>query len=251
MEHAFPATPIQDVHGDAPPRGNANPDEMESTLQDPPTDLNIPQAFGADFSDFFRPVLSSQTAAVPNLSWTHPLELMSMQPAMQPEEYPGLQPKLFQHAISTETIHLAQQIEDACKSFLRKTAIPPPERRQEVGSERNNPYPSESAREMCPKLMSEISTIGVYLMVGIGEQSPYVYGTGANEFMEKIFRWRCFPSLQNRRAIPEPFRPTTLQAMTMNHPNVIDYVNWPCIRDQVLVLMITEIPIVLLTKSAS
>ncbi|KAF2802837.1 uncharacterized protein BDZ99DRAFT_468777, partial [Mytilinidion resinicola] len=71
-------------------------------------------------------------------------------------------------------------------------------------------------------------------MVRIGEQSPYVYGTGANEVMEKVFRWRCTPSLQNRRAIPEPFRPTTLQTMSMNHPNIIDFINWGCIRDQLI-----------------
>lgn len=35
-------------------------------------------------------------------------------------------------------------------------------------------------------------------------------------------------------AIPEPFRPTPLQYASMSHPIIIDFISWPCIRDQMI-----------------
>lgn len=37
-------------------------------------------------------------------------------------------------------------------------------------------------------------------------------------------------------AIAEPFRPTTLQDRTPSRPIVIDFINWPSIRDQMILL---------------
>jgi hypothetical protein len=35
-------------------------------------------------------------------------------------------------------------------------------------------------------------------------------------------------------AIPEIFRPTPLQYMSMNHPIIIDFISWPSLRDQMI-----------------
>jgi hypothetical protein len=79
----------------------------------------------------------------------------------------------------------------------------------------------------------DISKIGIDLISRLNGFSPYLYGVGANDGMEKVLRWRCSPSQANRMAIPEPFRPTPLQFMSFDHPCAIDFVNWPTIRDQV------------------
>lgn len=47
-------------------------------------------------------------------------------------------------------------------------------------------------------------------------------------------RWRLAPSLANRACIPAPFCPTPLQYTTQDHSLVIDFVNWPSIRDQLI-----------------
>jgi len=208
-------------------------------MQDQRDEPDIAQIFGSDFLDLATSTQdpspgSSETIAATNNPWIHPLQLPAMQPAMFPNEYLGLKSNFFPNSVSTETIQLAQQIEDGCISYLRKTATPQSEQNLEIGFECPNSNTSQRASGACPNLLAEVSKVGVYLMVRIGGQSPYVYGTGANEVMEKVLRWRCNPSLQNRRAIPEPFRPTTLQTMSMDHPNIIDFLNWPCIRDQLI-----------------
>ena len=52
--------------------------------------------------------------------------------------------------------------------------------------------------------------------------------------MELVMRWRIAPSTANRLAIPEPFRPTPLQSMNCDHSLMIDFVNWPTLRDQLI-----------------
>lgn len=47
-------------------------------------------------------------------------------------------------------------------------------------------------------------------------------------------RWRISNRLEDRLAIPVPFRPTPLQAATPDHPMVIDFINWPSIRDHMI-----------------
>jgi hypothetical protein len=55
--------------------------------------------------------------------------------------------------------------------------------------------------------------------------------------MEYVMRWRIKPSTANRLAIPEPFRPTPLQyADGATHPLVIDFIRWPQLRDQLILL---------------
>lgn len=52
--------------------------------------------------------------------------------------------------------------------------------------------------------------------------------------MELVIRWRLAPTVENRLAIPEPFRPTPLQYTYFDHPIVIDLINWPILRDQLI-----------------
>lgn len=54
--------------------------------------------------------------------------------------------------------------------------------------------------------------------------------------MEQVLRWRLTKSAEVCKTIPEPFRPTTLQCKTFTHPVVIDFINWPSIRDQMILL---------------
>jgi hypothetical protein len=43
-----------------------------------------------------------------------------------------------------------------------------------------------------------------------------------------------FPTTANRNAIPEPFRPTPLQFSSKKYPLPIDFIQWPSIRDQLI-----------------
>jgi hypothetical protein len=55
--------------------------------------------------------------------------------------------------------------------------------------------------------------------------------------MEHVIRWRIKPTTANRLAIPEPLRPTPLQyAESATHPLVIDFIKWPQLRDQLILL---------------
>ncbi|KAI9743697.1 MAG: hypothetical protein M1818_003013 [Claussenomyces sp. TS43310] len=133
----------------------------------------------------------------------------------------------------------SQTIESACITYLanRVTGISK-DQGQSRSCENLNRLDSHrsalASSSLRPNVVLEVAKGGVYLMGRLQGYSPYMYGIGANEVMEKVLRWRISPSLDNRIAIPEPFRPTPLQMMTMNHPNVIDFVNWPSIRDQLI-----------------
>lgn len=50
-------------------------------------------------------------------------------------------------------------------------------------------------------------------------------------------RWRLAPTPANRTAIAEPFRPTAIQTSTPGYPGAIDMVNWPSIRDQLILTL--------------
>jgi hypothetical protein len=51
--------------------------------------------------------------------------------------------------------------------------------------------------------------------------------------MELVVQWRLTRSLEDRLAIPDPFRPTPLQLNT-DYPICVDFLNWPTIRDQLI-----------------
>ena len=70
----------------------------------------------------------------------------------------------------------------------------------------------------------------------LSEQSPDQFvSQGAADIMRQVLRWRIKPTTTNRLAIPEPFRPTPLQYhQGINHSLVIDLINWPTLRDQLI-----------------
>ncbi|KAH7067694.1 hypothetical protein BKA63DRAFT_582712 [Paraphoma chrysanthemicola] len=53
-------------------------------------------------------------------------------------------------------------------------------------------------------------------------------------YLEYIMRWRISQCRNDLLAIPEPFRPTQLQCSDSSYPVVIDFINWPSIRDQLV-----------------
>lgn len=218
------------------------PTDITSTIPNAGQDTEMLPGFHPDFENLATSPqnLSSeanlQTLTVADFPWIHPLQLPDLEQDMFPCESSAPRNSPAFKQVSAETIQLAQQIEDGCVSYLRKTSASSEKTTQAINFDSSAPHTSQRAMDARPDLLAEISKVGVYLMVRLGGHASYVYGTGANEVMEKVFRWRCCPSVQNRCAIPEPFRPTTLQTMSMNHPSGIDFINWPCIRDQVLSL---------------
>lgn len=54
--------------------------------------------------------------------------------------------------------------------------------------------------------------------------------------MERILNWRISQTPEDLLAISEPFRPTPLQCISPEYPYVIDFINWPSIRHQMLTL---------------
>ncbi|CAI0651602.1 unnamed protein product [Colletotrichum noveboracense] len=63
------------------------------------------------------------------------------------------------------------------------------------------------------RLVSKLASIAVEVIGALAGLEPYIYGVTTN---------------------PVPFRPTPLQSATPFHPVVIDFINWPSIRDQMI-----------------
>lgn len=53
--------------------------------------------------------------------------------------------------------------------------------------------------------------------------------------MGLILRWRISSTTTNWVAILEPFRPTPLQYSKLGHSVAIDMINWPTLRDQLII----------------
>ncbi|OCK82351.1 hypothetical protein K432DRAFT_424234 [Lepidopterella palustris CBS 459.81] len=224
---------------------------FSSSVQDQDNSMNASQIIDNEFSDVLfnddtQSLLGAHVFAVTDRSWLSEQQLQT--PIIIPPVFsrdssatgrrPGVRADLLPKVVSELTVHLSQKIEDACVSYLKNAALQHSEQVQARSCDSLDCSSSHQSilvnMNLSPSLLAEVSKVGVYLMVRIGGQSSYVYGTGANDLMEKVFRWRCCPSHQNRMAIPEPFQPTTLQTMSMNHCNIIDFINWPCIRDQLI-----------------
>jgi Domain of unknown function (DUF3425) len=52
-----------------------------------------------------------------------------------------------------------------------------------------------------------------------------------------VLRWRIAPSIENRAAIAEPFRPTPLQQLVRDRHPSIDFIHWGELRDQLIIYM--------------
>ena len=109
--------------------------------------------------------------------------------------------------------------------------------------------------QVANQVVADLAEIAVRLMCSLSGMSEYVYGVvspthtqalriiilsntlvakGASEVMEYVLRWRISPTVANRLAIPEPFRPTPLQYSKTNYSLSIDMINWPTLRDQLI-----------------
>jgi hypothetical protein len=82
--------------------------------------------------------------------------------------------------------------------------------------------------------ISYVAAVAVYLLTFFSGLDTYIYGIGSNVPFERIMRWRISPTVKNRQAIPEPFRPTPLQFNSLEHPMAIDFIPSPSIRDQLI-----------------
>ncbi|KAF7554732.1 hypothetical protein G7Z17_g2711 [Cylindrodendrum hubeiense] len=67
------------------------------------------------------------------------------------------------------------------------------------------------------ELVERLASVAVEVIGALAGLQTYIYGV-----------------LEDRLAIPPPFRPTPLQAATPDHPMVIDFINWPSIRDHMI-----------------
>ncbi|KAF4432237.1 hypothetical protein CGCF413_v005781 [Colletotrichum fructicola] len=83
-------------------------------------------------------------------------------------------------------------------------------------------------------LVSKLASIAVEVIGALAGLEPYIYGVYFSKYMESVMRWRISNSVEDRLQIPVPFRPTPLQSATPFHPVVIDFINWPSIRDQMI-----------------
>ncbi|KAH7141865.1 hypothetical protein EDB81DRAFT_53768 [Dactylonectria macrodidyma] len=83
-------------------------------------------------------------------------------------------------------------------------------------------------------LVRKLAATAVEVIGALAGLEPYIYGVYFSKYMESVVRWRLSNTLEDRLQIPPPFRPTPLQFTTPDHPMVIDFINWPSIRDQMI-----------------
>jgi hypothetical protein len=88
--------------------------------------------------------------------------------------------------------------------------------------------------EQSQAIIASVAKTAISMICKLSGLTTYLYGVGADQSMEKILIWKLAPSLANRAAISEPFKPTPLQFMRTDYPLSIDFINWPAIRDQLI-----------------
>ncbi|KAM5342256.1 hypothetical protein ACJ41O_013222 [Fusarium nematophilum] len=84
------------------------------------------------------------------------------------------------------------------------------------------------------RLVRKLAAIAVEVIGALAGLEPYIYGVYFSKYMESVVRWRLSNTLEDRLQIPPPFRPTPLQFTSPDYPMVIDFINWPSIRDQMI-----------------
>ncbi|KAH7083524.1 hypothetical protein FB567DRAFT_86244 [Paraphoma chrysanthemicola] len=83
-------------------------------------------------------------------------------------------------------------------------------------------------------LITKVASTAVQVLAARAGLGTYIYPTMFAVYLEYIMRWRISQCRNDLLAIPEPFRPTQLQCSNSSYPVVIDFINWPSIRDQLL-----------------
>jgi len=139
--------------------------------------------------------------------------------------------KISFHALPTS---FSDKIEEACVTYISQMLGLPGNKGRVDFAVCLDSLKETYMEKVGMQCVSDLAAIAVYLLAVFAGIDSYIYGVTANEPMELVMRWRINPTLENRLAIPEPFRPTPLQFSTPKHPLAIDFVNWPSIRDQLI-----------------
>ncbi|KAI9150874.1 Acetyl-coenzyme A transferase nodX [Paramyrothecium foliicola] len=93
---------------------------------------------------------------------------------------------------------------------------------------RQRDWESQDVAKIGGELVSAASRVGTRCL-GL---SAYVNKVGGHRHLEAVMSWRL--GWTSKDKVPSPFRPTTLQSRSPQHPLVFDIFNWPDIRDQLV-----------------
>ncbi|KAI9763556.1 MAG: hypothetical protein M1840_000418 [Geoglossum simile] len=101
------------------------------------------------------------------------------------------------------------------------------------------------ARQFTPQQIDEIDhmtltdlcRIAFRIVLKASALEKYVYAGGTLPTIAKVLRWRITPTIENRAAIAEPFRPTPLQQLVRDRHPSIDFIHWGELRDQLIIYM--------------
>ncbi|KAF4447582.1 heavy metal translocating p-type ATPase [Fusarium austroafricanum] len=91
------------------------------------------------------------------------------------------------------------------------------------------------ARHLSTDLITKQVAVATVHMLGTNSGLlQYLYGVNGAAYMERTVYWRLTGA--RRSLVPEPFRPTPLQCSSLSTSigPVIDFLNWPEIRDQLI-----------------
>ncbi|KAF2808175.1 uncharacterized protein BDZ99DRAFT_48785 [Mytilinidion resinicola] len=132
-------------------------------------------------------------------------------------------------SIQAVPCHFISNIEKACRKYIAQTLGLP-----ETVTIAKTPSTHLDIEKRGVQCISDVAAIAVYLLTVFSGLDTYIYGIGSDVPFERIMRWRISPTLQNRLAIPDPFRPTPLQYNLLDHPVAIDFVPSSSLRDQLI-----------------
>ncbi|KAF2814000.1 uncharacterized protein BDZ99DRAFT_459748 [Mytilinidion resinicola] len=134
-------------------------------------------------------------------------------------------------AITSAAI-FSDKLANACQKYLNQVLGPRPIVEMESEENEGDALTPES---MNVRVVRQLSATAIYLFGAFSGMEAYIYGVDAAPYMDRVLRWRLSNTVVNRMAVPEPFRPTPLQYSSPEHPLYIDFINWPSIRDQLII----------------
>ncbi|KAH0432505.1 heavy metal translocating p-type atpase [Colletotrichum camelliae] len=201
--------------------------DARSILQSPsaflPADLTIMPSLTTSMPNWGSPCAS------PNLRFPFGLFDSNAAPTIMPLPFDMMS---FQHlqpsgnemtAIINNSSLFADQVKLAANHVMSKSVST---------SQEQMGHPPVMANQA--RLVIKLASIAVEVIGALAGLEPYIYGVYFSKYMESVMRWRISNSVEDRLQIPVPFRPTPLQSATPYHPVVIDFINWPSIRDQMI-----------------
>ncbi|OCK83369.1 hypothetical protein K432DRAFT_347304 [Lepidopterella palustris CBS 459.81] len=156
-------------------------------------------------------------------------------PYMMYDQLPGPIPNMSFDNLKTIAITSATTFSDkmgnACRRYLAQVLGSGAVEAGHNGDEST----ALTTENMSVRLVRQLAATAVYLFSAFSGMEAYVYGVDAAPYMDRVMRWRISNTVANRLAVPEPFRPTPLQYNSLDHPIVIDFINWPTLRDQLII----------------